>query len=141
MTSTPKSFMLASIRSYHLLPEASLHSSMLPFRSLFSQLSRSAIFQTARINHPAFSTTNRIMAQEYKLKDITSLNLTDGQMQEAELEGLEGGKVLLMNSLGKMHATSSNCTHYGAPLKNGVLSSDGRLTCPWHGTLAGMIPR
>lgn len=75
------------------------------------------------------------MAQEYKVKDLTSLNLKDGQMQEAELEGLEGGKVLLLNSQGKIHATSANCTHYGAPLKNGVLSSDGRLTCPWHGMM------
>ena len=22
---------------------------------------------------------------------------------------------------------------YGAPLKNGVLTSSGRLVCPWHG--------
>lgn len=87
----------------------------------------------SRLTHPTFSTTTLKMAQEYKIKDLTSINLKDGQMQEAELEGLEGGKVLLLNSTGKIHATSSNCTHYGAPLKNGVLSSDGRLTCPWHG--------
>jgi len=24
---------------------------------------------------------------------------------------------------------------YGAPLKNGVLTENGRLVCPWHGTL------
>lgn len=73
------------------------------------------------------------MAQEYKLKGITSLDLSEGTKQECEVEGIEGGKVLVLKNQGKVHATSANCTHYGAPLKNGVMSSDGRLTCPWHG--------
>lgn len=33
----------------------------------------------------------------------------------------------------KVHATSAFCTHYGAPLAKGVLTSDGRVVCPWHG--------
>jgi len=73
------------------------------------------------------------MAQEYKLKGLTSFDLKDGEMKEAEVEGIEEGKVLLVNTQGKMHAVSSNCTHYGAPLKKGVLSEGGRLTCAWHG--------
>ena len=73
------------------------------------------------------------MATEYKLKDISGLNLQPGQKQEAQVEGIENGKVLLVNALGKVHAVSANCTHYGAPLKNGVVTSEGRLTCPWHG--------
>jgi nitrite reductase/ring-hydroxylating ferredoxin subunit len=73
------------------------------------------------------------MAQEYKLKEISSLNLKDGEMKQFEVEGVEGGKVLLANAGGKIHATSPNCTHYGAPLKNGVLTKDGRIRCPWHG--------
>lgn len=81
----------------------------------------------------AFSTTSTNMAKEYKLKDITSLNLSEGEKKEVEVEGIKDGKVLLLKSQGKFHATSPNCTHYGAPLKGGVLSSDGRLTCPWHG--------
>lgn len=71
--------------------------------------------------------------QEWKLKDVSSLDFKDGQKQEAEVEGIEGGKVLLVKSGGKVHATSNKCTHYGAPLVKGVVSSDGRLTCPWHG--------
>ncbi|KAL9083146.1 MAG: hypothetical protein Q9159_005964 [Coniocarpon cinnabarinum] len=71
--------------------------------------------------------------QQYRLKGLTGLPVAEGQMQEAEVEGIEGGAVLLLNSQGKTHAVSPKCTHYGAPLKNGVLSSDGRLTCPWHG--------
>lgn len=73
------------------------------------------------------------MAQEFKLKDITSLDLKDGQKQEVEVEGIEKGKVLLVKTKGKVHATSANCTHYGAPLKNGVVTEEGRLVCPWHG--------
>ncbi len=34
---------------------------------------------------------------------------------------------------GKLYATSAKCTHYGAPLANGVLTSTGRVVCPWHG--------
>jgi len=76
------------------------------------------------------------MAKEYKLKDISSLSSIlekDGSKQEAEVEGIEKGKVLLIKSGGKIHATGAKCTHYGAPLVKGVVSSDGRLTCPWHG--------
>ncbi|OAL47287.1 rubredoxin-NAD(+) reductase [Pyrenochaeta sp. DS3sAY3a] len=73
------------------------------------------------------------MAQEFKLKDVTSLNLKNGEKKEVEVEGVEGGKVLLLKVQDKVHATSANCTHYGAPLVKGVLTPEGRLTCPWHG--------
>lgn len=73
------------------------------------------------------------MAQEYRLKGITSLDLKNGEKQEAEVEGIENGKVLLVKVRDQVHATSANCTHYGAPLKLGVVTGEGRLTCPWHG--------
>lgn len=73
------------------------------------------------------------MAQEYKLKDLTSIDLKNGQKKTVEVEGIEGAKVLLAKVKGVVHALSSNCTHYGAPLEKGVLTGDGRLTCPWHG--------
>lgn len=79
------------------------------------------------------STTARIMAQEYRLKDISSISLKNGEKQECEVEGIENGKVLLAKINDKVHAMSPNCTHYGAPLKLGVLTPDGRLTCAWHG--------
>ena len=85
-----------------------------------------------------FSVTSRAMAQEYKLKGVSSLDLKEGQMQELEVEGVEDRKVLLLKNQGQVHATSPKCTHFGAPLKNGVMSSDGRLTCPWHG--GGLLP-
>lgn len=80
-----------------------------------------------------FSSTIAAMAQEFKLKDVTSLNLKNGEKKEVEVEGVEGGKVLLLKVQDKVHATSANCTHYGAPLVKGVLTPEGRLTCPWHG--------
>ena len=73
------------------------------------------------------------MAKEFKLKDVTTLDLEDGQKLESAVEGIEGGKVLVVKLDGQVHALNANCTHYGAPLKNGVLGADGSLTCPWHG--------
>ncbi|KAK3071147.1 Apoptosis-inducing factor 1 [Teratosphaeriaceae sp. CCFEE 6253] len=73
------------------------------------------------------------MAQEFKLKGLTSIDLKNGQKQEAEVEGIEGGKVLLVKHDNQVHALNPNCTHYGAPLIKGVLTGDGRITCPWHG--------
>jgi len=73
------------------------------------------------------------MTQEFKLKDVTSLQMKNGEKKEVEVEGVEGGKVLLLKIQDQVHATSSTCTPYGAPLVKGVLTPEGRLTCPWHG--------
>jgi len=73
------------------------------------------------------------MAQEYKLKGLASLDLKPGEKREVEVEGIEDGKVLLCNVGGKVSALGSKCTHYGAPMVKGVLTGDGRITCPWHG--------
>jgi len=78
------------------------------------------------------------MAREFKLKDLTKLDLQNNDKVEAEVEGIEGGKVLLVKVKGQIRALNANCTHFGAPLKNGVLTSDGRLTCPWHGGMLGL---
>lgn len=73
------------------------------------------------------------MAQEYKLKGLSTLDLKSGEKREVEVDGIENGKVLLVKVGDETHAMSPNCTHYGAPLKLGVLTPDGRLTCAWHG--------
>ncbi|KAL1612600.1 Apoptosis-inducing factor 1 [Paraconiothyrium brasiliense] len=73
------------------------------------------------------------MAQEFKVRGLSSLNLKNGDKHEVEIEGVEGGKALILKIEDKIHATSANCTHYGAPLAKGVLTPEGRLTCPWHG--------
>ncbi len=74
-----------------------------------------------------------MVASEFKLKGLTSIDLKNGQKQEAEIEGIEKGKVLLAKINDEVHVMSANCTHYGAPLVKGVLTPDGRITCPWHG--------
>jgi apoptosis-inducing factor 3 len=54
--------------------------------------------------------------------------LGDGEMREVG----EGERtVLLARHEGRHYALSPHCTHYGAPLVDGVLS-DGRIICPWH---------
>ncbi|KAJ5778633.1 Apoptosis-inducing factor 1 [Penicillium odoratum] len=74
------------------------------------------------------------MAQEYKLKGLASFgDLKTTEKIEVEVEGVPDGKILLVNLDGKIHGLSPRCTHYGAPLKNGVVAPDGRITCPWHG--------
>ncbi|KAI0811892.1 hypothetical protein GGR55DRAFT_687998 [Xylaria sp. FL0064] len=72
---------------------------------------------------------------EYRLKDVASpLSLRLGEKREAEVEGLDGAKVLLVNAGGdQIQAVGPKCTHYGAPLINGILTKSGRLVCPWHG--------
>lgn len=75
--------------------------------------------------------------QEYKLKGISSLDsLGPGEKVEAEVEGIDGAKVLVVNAGGKVTAVGPKCTHYGAPLIKGVLTKGGRITCPWHGGLS-----
>ncbi|KAK4176539.1 hypothetical protein QBC36DRAFT_328974 [Triangularia setosa] len=84
------------------------------------------------VPRPFATSTTTKMAQEYKLKGVTSLDLKPGDKQEVEVEGLDA-KVLLLNAGGVVQATGPRCTHYGAPLVKGVLGTDGKLTCPWHG--------
>ncbi|KAF7327448.1 hypothetical protein MKEN_00322900 [Mycena kentingensis (nom. inval.)] len=61
---------------------------------------------------------------------LPEADIQDGQMKEV---AFGEGKVLLYRLGGTVLATSAFCTHYGAPLKNGVLTADGRVVCPWHG--------
>ena len=53
------------------------------------------------------------MSQEYKLKGLSTLDLKPGEKREVEVEGIEGGKVLLLNVGGTTTALGSKCTHYG----------------------------
>jgi nitrite reductase/ring-hydroxylating ferredoxin subunit len=62
------------------------------------------------------------MAQEYKLKGLSGLDLKPGEKREVEVDGIDGGKVLLCNVGGKVTALGSKCTHYGAPLVKGILT-------------------
>jgi len=54
--------------------------------------------------------------------------LQNGQMKRLDLEG-QG--IVLARVNGTYYAFGGNCSHYGAPLDEGVLS-DHTLICPWH---------
>jgi NADPH-dependent 2,4-dienoyl-CoA reductase/sulfur reductase-like enzyme/nitrite reductase/ring-hydroxylating ferredoxin subunit len=54
--------------------------------------------------------------------------LNDGEMKQVSVDGTD---ILLARVDGKYHAVGALCTHYGAPLVEGVLSGD-RIVCPWH---------
>lgn len=107
---------------------------------LLSSLTRSSsrpllqsLFYLSILPKTTLTNVARTMASEYKLKSLTSLDLKNGEKREVEVDGIDGGKILLAKINDTTHALSANCTHYGAPLKNGILTPDGRLTCSWHG--------
>lgn len=58
---------------------------------------------------------------------------TTGEFKDGEMKqiSVDGSDLLLARVGGKYHAVGALCTHYGAPLVEGVLSGD-RIVCPWH---------
>ncbi|TFL04019.1 hypothetical protein BDV98DRAFT_563426 [Pterulicium gracile] len=64
---------------------------------------------------------------------IAVLNESELKPGEMKQVAFGSGQILLSKLGEKIHATSAYCTHYGAPLAKGVLTSDGRVVCPWHG--------
>ena len=65
------------------------------------------------------------------MKEIAVAKVSDlqnGQMQQLEVEG---SQILLSRIDDKFYATGAFCTHYGAPLAQGVLC-DETVVCPWH---------
>jgi NADPH-dependent 2,4-dienoyl-CoA reductase/sulfur reductase-like enzyme/nitrite reductase/ring-hydroxylating ferredoxin subunit len=63
-----------------------------------------------------------------EVKVATAGELSDGEMKQVSADGTD---ILLARVKGKYHAVGALCTHYGAPLAEGVLSND-RIVCPWH---------
>jgi len=60
---------------------------------------------------------------------VANINdLQDGEMQQVCVGETE---VLLARVDGKFHAVGAHCTHYQAPLAQGVLSGN-QVICPWH---------
>ncbi|CAD6896892.1 unnamed protein product [Tilletia controversa] len=70
-----------------------------------------------------------------RVKVASKSDVPTGTMKQVVFagEGDDAVHVLVSNVKGTLHATSAKCTHYGAPLANGALSSDGSVICPWHG--------
>jgi NADPH-dependent 2,4-dienoyl-CoA reductase/sulfur reductase-like enzyme/nitrite reductase/ring-hydroxylating ferredoxin subunit len=53
----------------------------------------------------------------------------DGDMTQVTVDGVD---VLVAKVDGEFYANGAHCTHYGAPLSDGVLDQSGELICPWH---------
>ncbi|GFU00934.1 apoptosis-inducing factor 3 [Nephila pilipes] len=68
-----------------------------------------------------------VMVEKVVCKDD---EFQDGTMAEFDLG--DDGKILLVKENGTYSALGPKCTHYEAPLKNGVLIG-GKIRCPWHG--------
>ncbi len=59
---------------------------------------------------------------------IAASSLQSGQMIQGHIEGKA---VLVARSAGRLFAIGAKCTHYGAPLAQGLLVDD-TVRCPWH---------
>ncbi|TPX10334.1 uncharacterized protein E0L32_008739 [Thyridium curvatum] len=73
--------------------------------SVFCRASRIVITVPPQTAHRTFSASAVVaMAQEFKLKSVTSLDLKPGDKQEVEVEGIDETKVLLLNAGGQIQA-------------------------------------
>lgn len=98
-----------------------------PSPSLFPGPNPNPILRISLPNPRYHSTTTMTM---HKLNLPTLKNIPE--KLEVEIEDIPDAKILLIKSGDTIHALSARCTHYGAPLKGGVVEG-GRITCPWHG--------
>ncbi|KAI5294102.1 hypothetical protein KEM52_004698, partial [Ascosphaera acerosa] len=55
-------------------------------------------------------------------------------MMESAIEDWPNQSVLLVRHGASFRALGSKCTHFGAPLAKGILTRDGKVVCPWHGS-------
>jgi len=110
-------------------------SSLAPPHSPYTQ---PALVKSTRHLKPSsapFSSTPSVSTPNMRLEAGKLSEWKDGMMKEIALDpnAEKTPKILVSQVMGKIYATSSKCTHYGASLINGVLAPDGCLSCPWHG--------
>ncbi len=66
---------------------------------------------------------------EGEWKDIGSVD--EFPEEKAVVREVEGTEILVIRNEGNVCACGNSCTHYGAPLNEGLIH-DGIVTCPWH---------
>lgn len=81
-----------------------------------------------RYHFPKFMTTQDAVVA--KVKD-----LQNGEMKQVSVGDTD---VLLARVNDQFHAIGAYCTHYQAPLAEGVLSGD-RVICPWHNACFSLV--
>ncbi len=82
--------------------------------------------ETADQRNPSFPTGLTVSQKDVIVGKASEF--ADGEMKQVSANGAE---VLLACVGGNFHAVGAHCTHYGAPLVEGVLSGE-RIVCPWH---------
>ena len=63
------------------------------------------------------------------IKAIPQNELPDGTKK---VVSLEDKSILFINHQGNIYALASACPHMHLPLKNGKITEDGHIICPWH---------
>lgn len=74
------------------------------------------------------------------MKKIEAIVANVNDLQDGEMKQVSVGEtdVLLARIAGKFYAVGAHCTHYKAPLAEGVISGD-RVICPWHNACFSLI--
>jgi len=74
------------------------------------------------------------------MKQIEAVVANVNDLQDGEIQQVCVGEtdVLLARVDGKFHATGAHCSHYQAPLAEGVLSGN-RIICPWHNACFNVV--
>ncbi|NJN29150.1 MAG: Rieske (2Fe-2S) protein [Synechococcales cyanobacterium RM1_1_8] len=62
-------------------------------------------------------------------KVLSESELPAGSRQVVQVDGR---KLLLLNHEGTIHAVSNSCPHMNLPMKNGKITPEGELVCPFH---------
>jgi nitrite reductase/ring-hydroxylating ferredoxin subunit len=62
--------------------------------------------------------------------EVTSVDQLS--LGERQVVKMGDKKILLLNLEGKIYAVDNACPHLKLPLKNGKISSDCTITCPFH---------
>jgi nitrite reductase/ring-hydroxylating ferredoxin subunit len=62
-------------------------------------------------------------------KAIAATELPEGARKVVTLDGK---KVLLLNHEAKIYAVANNCPHMKLPMKNGKITPEGAIVCPFH---------
>jgi len=65
------------------------------------------------------------------VKEYSAAKTQDLRNGEMKSVNLGGNEILLCKIDDSFYALSAHCTHYGAPLAEGLLNGD-RIVCPWH---------
>lgn len=70
-------------------------------------------------------------AEVHEVETINASDLQDGEMKEFQVGPTKDDVILISKVDGKYHASGAKCSHFGAPLAQGVLF-DNKVICPWH---------